>query len=404
MNKKICFVIMGFGKKKDPETNRTIDLDQTYQQIIRPAVEATGLECVRADEITETGIIDRSMYALLYRADVVIADISTYNPNAIYELGVRHTLKKHSTIIIKEGDSRFPFDLNHNRILNYEHLGNEISPNEAKRCQEELYKLITAIVEEPKTDSPLYIYIPRTSAPSISDEDLAEIIGEQKANENSIFKLTEMAKQNMRNGDFIKAASIWERLSKTVVNADYYIQQQALCTYKSEEPSKLEALTNALSIIKQIDKGNDTETVGIIGGINKRIWRLTREASYLDRAVEYYGKGWNIYKDYYTGENYAVCMLEMSNKEIEEEKVYYKVGAKKVFQEIICILLASLEGDEQEDLLWKYATLSNAYLACGDTNNAYKYEQKFMEQTPAEWQLQTFNETKGIITKYGKNI
>ena len=74
---------MGFGKKNDPETNRTIDLDQTYQQIIRPAVEASGLECVRADEITETGIIDRSMYALLYRADVVIADISTYNPNAI---------------------------------------------------------------------------------------------------------------------------------------------------------------------------------------------------------------------------------------------------------------------------------------------------------------------------------
>ena len=40
---------MGFGKKKDPETNRTIDLDQTYQQIIRPAVESSGLECVRAD-------------------------------------------------------------------------------------------------------------------------------------------------------------------------------------------------------------------------------------------------------------------------------------------------------------------------------------------------------------------
>ena len=98
---------MGFGKKKDPETNRTIDLDQTYQQIIRPAVESSGLECVRADEITETGIIDRSMYALLYRADVVIADISTYNPNAIYELGVRHTLKKYSTIIIKEGIVNF---------------------------------------------------------------------------------------------------------------------------------------------------------------------------------------------------------------------------------------------------------------------------------------------------------
>lgn len=127
MDRKICFVVMGFGKKKDPETNRTIDLDQTYQHIIRPAVTACDMECVRADEITETGLIDRSMYALLYRADIVIADVSTNNPNAIYELGVRHTLKKHSTIIIKEGKGNIPFDFNHNRVLNYEHLGNEIS-------------------------------------------------------------------------------------------------------------------------------------------------------------------------------------------------------------------------------------------------------------------------------------
>lgn len=399
MNKKICFVVMGFGKKKGPETNRTIDLDQTYQQIIRPAVEASGLECVRADEITETGIIDRSMYALLYRADVVIADISTYNPNAIYELGVRHALKKHSTIIIKESNCKFPFDLNHNRILSYEHLGDEISSNEAKRCQEELQKLITTIVAEPKVDSPLYIYIPQTSTPIISDETLAEIIGEQKAIENSIFRLTELAKQHMIDNNFLDAASIWERLSKTVVNEDYYIQQQALCTYKSEYPSKLEALTNALSIIKQISNGNDTETLGIIGGINKRLWRLTREASFLDRALEYYGKAWNLYKDYYTGENYALCMLEMSNKEIDEEKIYYKVGAKKTFQEIIYSLLTSLRVEEPEDLLWKYATLSNAYLACGDLGNATKYETKFMEQHPAEWQIQTFNETKEIINK-----
>lgn len=399
MNKKICFVVMGFGKKKDPETNRTIDLDQTYQQIIRPAVEASGLECVRADEITETGIIDRSMYALLYRADVVIADISTYNPNAIYELGVRHALKKHSTIIIKESNCKFPFDLNHNRILSYEHLGDEISSNEAKRCQEELQKLITTIVAEPKVDSPLYIYIPQTSTPIISDETLAEIIGEQKAIENSIFRLTELAKQHMIDNNFLDAALIWERLSKTVVNEDYYIQRQALCTYKSEYPSKLEALTNALSIIKQISNGNDTETLGIIGGINKRLWRLTREASFLDRALEYYGKAWNLYKDYYTGENYALCMLEMSNKEIDEEKIYYKVGAKKTFQEIIYSLLTSLRVEEPEDLLWKYATLSNAYLACGDLGNATKYETKFMEQHPAEWQIQTFNETKEIINK-----
>lgn len=63
------------------------------------------------------------------------------------------------------------------------------------------------------------------------------------------------------------------------------------------------------------------------------------------------------------------------------------------------LLLTSLRDDEPEDLLWKYATLSNAYLACGDLVNANKYETKFMEQHPAEWQIQTFNETKEIINK-----
>ena len=32
MEEKICFIVMGFGKKKDPDTNRTIDLDATYKK------------------------------------------------------------------------------------------------------------------------------------------------------------------------------------------------------------------------------------------------------------------------------------------------------------------------------------------------------------------------------------
>ena len=46
-----CFVVMGFGKKTDYKTGRTLDLDQSYWQMIKPAVQRAGLECVRADEI-----------------------------------------------------------------------------------------------------------------------------------------------------------------------------------------------------------------------------------------------------------------------------------------------------------------------------------------------------------------
>ena len=90
---KICFVIMGFGKKQDPYSTRTIDLDESYNKIINTAVTQSGWQCIRADQIVESAMIDRSMYALLYKADLVIADLTTLNPNAMYELGVRHTMR-----------------------------------------------------------------------------------------------------------------------------------------------------------------------------------------------------------------------------------------------------------------------------------------------------------------------
>ncbi|HHQ4034074.1 TPA: tetratricopeptide repeat protein, partial [Klebsiella pneumoniae] len=100
--KKLCFVIMGFGKKTDYKSGKTLNLDATYYEIIKPAAEECGIECIRADEVCHSGSIDREMYRKLLLADVVIADISTNNANALYELGVRHALKKGTTIIMSE--------------------------------------------------------------------------------------------------------------------------------------------------------------------------------------------------------------------------------------------------------------------------------------------------------------
>jgi hypothetical protein len=93
MSEKICFVVMGFGKKTDFATGRVLNLDATYEHIIKPAVEQTGYRCIRADDINHSGMIDLHMYRMLLIADLVIADISTTNANALYELGIRHALK-----------------------------------------------------------------------------------------------------------------------------------------------------------------------------------------------------------------------------------------------------------------------------------------------------------------------
>jgi hypothetical protein len=74
-DKRTCFVVMGFGTKTDYPNGRTLDLDKSYHNLIKPAVEATGLKCIRADEITHSGSIDEKMYQQLMEADLVVADL-----------------------------------------------------------------------------------------------------------------------------------------------------------------------------------------------------------------------------------------------------------------------------------------------------------------------------------------
>ena len=100
---------MGFGEKVDFRTNRTLNLDKTYR-IIRDAVESAGLECIRADDIVHSGLIDKPMYENLLNADVAIADLSTSNENAIYELGAASVLYGSKIILFKEDKVTLPSD------------------------------------------------------------------------------------------------------------------------------------------------------------------------------------------------------------------------------------------------------------------------------------------------------
>ena len=161
--KGTCFVTMGFGKKTDFQSGRILDLDKSYQGLIKPAVEAAGLECLRADEILRSGVIDVPMFDRLLNADAVVADISTFNRNALYELGVRHALRPYTTVVIaEEGMMRMPpFDTNLIRIWSYRHLGDDIGVDEASRFRTELTEAIQRALDKPEVDSPVYLLLPK---------------------------------------------------------------------------------------------------------------------------------------------------------------------------------------------------------------------------------------------------
>ena len=153
--KKSCFVVMGFGTKVDFQSGRKLNLDAAYRDMIKPAVEEAGLVCRRADEIAHSGNINVPMYREILTADVVVADLSTSNANAFYELGVRHALRPYTTIIIAENEFKFPFDLAQIVIRQYRHLGEEIGYGEVMRFRKLLKEAVEEIVSSPSDDSPV---------------------------------------------------------------------------------------------------------------------------------------------------------------------------------------------------------------------------------------------------------
>jgi hypothetical protein len=162
-----CFVVMGFGKKTDFAQNKTFDLDKSYNYIIKPAVEAAGYTCQRADEIPHSGNINAPMYEQLFEADLVIADLSTANLNAFFELGVRYALKPRTTIVISEKGFKIPFDMGQVLIRPYEHLGEGIDFGEVERMRKDLTKACKEIDAANRVDSPVYTFLTHLLPPEL---------------------------------------------------------------------------------------------------------------------------------------------------------------------------------------------------------------------------------------------
>ena len=120
--------------------------------------------------------IPEDVFSAVDLSDLVVADISTGNVNAVYELGVRHALRPHTTIIMIEDKAAFSFDLNHVATFTYTHLGEDIGSREAEEKKAALTSLIAEIMRAPKRDSPVYEFLRGLREPSMSEEDYAAML------------------------------------------------------------------------------------------------------------------------------------------------------------------------------------------------------------------------------------
>jgi hypothetical protein len=401
--KGTCFVVMGFGKKTDFETGRTLDLDLTYEYIIKPSVEEAGLNCVRADEIVHSGLIDVPMYEHLLNADVVIADLSTSNKNAYYELGVRHALRPYTTLIIcEDGVKSFPFDTNRNLIRQYHHMETGIDFKEVLRFRKVLTEAIKELLEqEPHpSDSPVYTFLNNLTPPALKEamQGVAEAAAKSApaaeatpagdANSETHRVLMQQVSRALKANEFVTARSLLSAVRDMMKAADpsrpedpYIIQQLALATYKSKLPTPQAALEEARALLRTLDPdtSNDTETLGLWGAVHKRLWELTGDRKYLDDAVRGYERGFYLRNDYYNGINLAYLLnVRASVSPTRAEAVADFVQAARIRREVLSICERVLENTDlpAADKYWVMATMAEAYLGVGDEAGA---EQKFQE-------------------------
>jgi hypothetical protein len=423
----VCFVIMGFGQKTDLATGRMLNLDKSYKNIIKPAVTAAGYDCLRADEIQHSGIIDVPMYEMLLAADVVIADLSTGNQNAIFELGVRVALRPRSTIIIAESQYKIPFDAIHLSVRQYEHLGPDIGFVEAMRMQKELTDLINALKGGDAVDSPVYVMLPDLQRPTrgpATTMGMAAPAAQPQSSEDTYAKMLQTAREAMDAGAFALAKSILWRIYKeqTAPGADFrptparpfVVQRLALASYKvGEEEAKTDGVEKALAgygeaeaLLRQLDveTTTDPETLGLWSAIHKRraemAMRSPDEQKHdINEAIRATERGFIIKRDYYNGTNLAYLLNLRASKSLGDDRVADKVLADRVRREVVEITARGLEtlqakksaGGEttlRDEKYWLAATHAESLIALGDKSGE-EILQKAIASAPSPWMAQS---------------
>ena len=454
MSDKRCFVVMGFGIKTDLATGRKLNLDKSYLALIKPVVESKGIICLRADEIKHSGTIDVPMYQQLLTADLVVADLSTANVNAFYELGIRHALRPRTTIIMSEEQMNYPFDVNHITINKYTHLGDSIDYFEVLRFQKVLGDTIDSVLNDDQPDSPVYTFLDGLVPPGLRDnaEDVAKQVGDalsqapqQAAPDNQTLSIIiNQAEEALKKKQFAVAKGLFDSAlliagsnaeQHLAANNTYIIQRLAYATYKAELPDPLTALGDAMQLLERLDlqHTNDAETVTLAGRIEKKLYNYGQGEQHLSNAILYYERACYLLYNRYNNINLAYLLnlrVDTSIFTTKLEKIADMVVANRIRREVLLLCDADLkkldarkqqaaaqsagsntsqlainqQADDNEQLFWIMVNKAEAYFGLGQMDEYQQALSQVASVPHEDWMMSSFNKEikklKELLDKY----
>ncbi len=339
--KPLCFVLMPFGRKTDG-LGRIADFDRVYHDIIAPAVTAANLDPIRADEEQVGGAIHKPMFERLMLCDYAVADVTGANPNVYYELGIRHALKPHSTVILFAAGTALPFDLAPLRGLPYQ-LDSAGQPQSAEASIQAVTARLLEARDNPHDDSPLFQMVADMPRHTLSHDKtdafrtqidharalrtrLAEASGQGQAAVRAIAE--ELRQGALRDTEASIIVDVFLALRDTKAHADMIALYPLIPRPLQRTRTVRELLGFALNregrareaeqVLREIiaDFGPSSETNGLLGRVYKDQWEKARgpEArGLLRKAIEAYVTGFEAdWRDAYPGVN-AVTLMELAD-------------------------------------------------------------------------------------------
>lgn len=108
-----CFVIMPIG-----EGEKYSHFKRVYDQIFTPAIEKAGYIPKRADDEKGSKMIHVNIIKEIVTAPMAICDLSTKNPNVLFELGLRQAFDLPVVLVQEKGTERI-FDISTINTIDY---------------------------------------------------------------------------------------------------------------------------------------------------------------------------------------------------------------------------------------------------------------------------------------------
>lgn len=139
---KKCFFVTPIGDEGSTERR---DSDFVMKNFLTPVAEQLGFEVLRSDLLNSTDKIDDTVVQQLEESELVVIDLTGFNPNVMFEFGIRYGLEK-PFVVIAQDLSKLPLDVRNIRVLEY----TVTAPN-IDSIKEKLAAMITVSVDADTT-------------------------------------------------------------------------------------------------------------------------------------------------------------------------------------------------------------------------------------------------------------